>query len=464
MKLLLLDDQRAARAVVRRLLEARPDVELLEAASQDEARALFDSGQLDAMLIDIRLGSGKADRGGLEFLRWVRGTGKQLPAVMITSVNQLSDIREAMRQGAQDYVLKDELCAEMLLPIIDGLRERLALRREVDQLREHVAQRQGVTAISGASPGIEHVRKLIRRVASADAPILVRGATGSGKELVARAVHYSGKRAAEPFLAVNCSALPGALIESLVFGHQRGAFTGADRRVRGQLELAGSGTLLLDEIAEMPSELQAKLLRVLEDRRFRPLGSETELPLEARIVAATHADLETRIAAGTFREDLYFRLNVVTIQVPALDERREDIPELLLAFAAEQPRALRFSEAGLAWLCARHWPGNVRELKNAVERLALLAESDYIDVPVLKELLDSAEASGARELRRMAKTLLALDTGQGSKLDAITQASVEQALTAAQGNKSAAARLLGIHRKTFERLLKPETGGEPESD
>jgi two-component system response regulator HydG len=461
---LLLDDQRAARAVVRRLLEARPDVELREAASQDEARALFDSGQLDAMLIDIRLGSGKADRGGLEFLRWARSTGKQLPAVMITSVNQLSDIREAMRQGAQDYVLKDELCAEMLLPIIDGLRERLALRREVDQLREHVAQRQGVTAISGASPGIEHVRKLIRRVASADAPILVRGATGSGKELVARAVHYAGKRAAEPFLAVNCSALPGALIESLVFGHQRGAFTGADRRVRGQLELAGAGTLLLDEIAEMPSELQAKLLRVLEDRRFRPLGSETELPLEARIVAATHADLETRIAAGTFREDLYFRLNVVTIQVPALDERREDIPELLLAFAAEQPRALCFSEAAVAWLRARHWPGNVRELKNAVERLALLAESDDIDVPVLKELLDSAEASGARELGRMAKTLLALDTGQGSKLDAITQASVEQALAAAQGNKSAAARLLGVHRKTFERLLKPEPAPESDSD
>jgi DNA-binding NtrC family response regulator len=464
MKLLLLDDQRAARAVVRRLLEARPDVELLEAASQDEARALFDRGPLDAMLIDIRLGSGKTDRGGLEFLRWARRTGKHLPAVMITSVNQLSDIREAMRQGAQDYVLKDELCAEMLLPIIDGLRERLALRREVDQLREHVAQHRGGWAISGASAGIEQVRKLIRRVASADAPILVRGATGSGKELVARAVHYAGKRAAQPFLAVNCSALPGALIESLVFGHERGAFTGADRRARGQLELAGAGTLLLDEIAEMPIELQAKLLRVLEDRRFRPLGSETELALEARIVAATHADLEARIAAGTFREDLYFRLNVVTIQVPALAERSEDIPELLQAFAADQPRTLRFSEAAVAWLCARHWPGNVRELKNAVERLALLAEADDIDVPVLEELLGSAQASGARELRRMAKTLIALDTGQGSKLDAITQASVEQALAAAQGNKSAAARLLGVHRKTLERLLKAETAAEPDSD
>jgi DNA-binding NtrC family response regulator len=454
MRFLLLDDQRSARVVLRRLLEDRPDVEVIEASSQEEARLRVEAQDIDAMLLDIRLSDAPADRGGLDFLRWVRTTGRTMPAVMVTGVSELAEIREAMRHGAQDYVLKDELCAEMILPIVDGIRERFALQGEVQRLREQVDQRQGLAAIVGASPAVERVRKLVRRVADADAPILLRGATGTGKEMVARAIHYSGKRAAEPLLAVNCSALPGTLIESLVFGHQRGAFTGADRRVRGQLELAGGGTLLLDEIAEMPIELQAKLLRVIEDRKFRPLGAEEELPLQARIVAATHVDLERRIADGTFREDLYFRLNVVTIDVPALSERDEDIPHLVQAFAAEQARPLRFTSDAVAWLRARHWAGNVRELKNAIERLSLLSESDVIDVPTLKELIGSDSVLVERELTRLAKTLLTLTTKEPSKLDAIQRAVVEQALANAGGNKSAAARLLGIHRKMLERMVK----------
>jgi DNA-binding NtrC family response regulator len=370
-----------------------------------------------------------------------------------------------MRQGAQDYVLKDELCAEMILPIVDGIRERFALKGEVQRLREQVDRRQGLPALVGASAAIERVRKLSRRVADADAPILVRGATGSGKEMVARAIHYSGKRANEPLLAVNCSALPGTLIESLVFGHQRGAFTGADRRVRGQLELAGAGTLLLDEIAEMPIELQAKLLRVIESRKFRPLGAEEEVTLDARIIAATHVDLERRIENGTFREDLYFRLNVVTIDVPALSEREDDIPHLVQTFASEQTRAMRFTDAAIAWLRTHHWPGNVRELKNAIERLALLSESDIIDVPILEELVGNDTAVVERELTRLAKTLLTLTTKEPSKLDAIQRALVEQALAVAKGNKSAAARLLGVHRKMLERMVKAEaTSDEADED
>ncbi len=464
MRFLLLDDQRAARVVLKRLLENRPDIEVVEAASGEEARLAVDTQEIDAMLLDIRLSDAPADRGGLDFLRWVRSTGRTMPAVMVTGVSELAEIREAMRHGAQDYVLKDELCAEMILPIVDGIRERFALRDEVQRLREQVDRRQGLPAIVGASPAIERVRKLVRRVADADAPILVRGATGSGKEMVARAIHYAGKRASHPLLAVNCSALPGTLIESLVFGHQRGAFTGADRRVRGQLELAGAGTLLLDEIAEMPIELQAKLLRVLEDRKFRPLGAEEEITLEARIIAATHVDLERRIADGTFREDLYFRLNVVTIDVPPLSERDEDIPHLVQAFASEQSRALRFSAEAIAWLKARHWAGNVRELRNAIERLSLLAESDHIDVAALRELVGSDGVLVERELTRLAKTLLTLTTKEPSKLDAIQRAVVEQALLAAKGNKSAAARLLGIHRKMLERMVKAETAGDDASE
>lgn len=461
MKFLLLDDQRSARVVLKRLLEDRPDVEVVEAASADEARMRVETQEIDAMLLDIRLSETPSDRGGLDFLRWVRSTGRTMPAVMVTGVTELAEIREAMRHGAQDYVLKDELCGEMILPIVDGIRERFALRDEVQRLREQVDRRQGLPAIVGASPAVERVRKLVRRVADADAPILLRGATGTGKEMVARAIHYSGKRASQPLLAVNCSALPGTLIESLVFGHQRGAFTGADRRVRGQLELAGAGTLLLDEIAEMPIELQAKLLRVIEDRKFRPLGAEEELPLEARIIAATHVDLERRIADGTFREDLYFRLNVVTIDVPPLSERDEDIPHLVQAFASDQARPLRFTAEAVTWLRSRHWAGNVRELRNAIERLSLLAESDVIDVPALDELVGSDGVLVERELTRLAKTLLTLTTKEPSKLDAIQRAVVEQALAAAKGNKSAAARLLGIHRKMLERMVKPNPSDSP---
>jgi DNA-binding NtrC family response regulator len=457
MRFLLLDDQRSARVVLKRLLEARPDVEVIEAANADAARLCVETQEIDAMLLDIRLSDSPADRGGLDFLRWVRGTGRTMPAVMVTGATELAEIREAMRQGAQDYVLKDELCAEMILPIVDGIRERFALRDEVQRLREQVERRQGLPAIVGASPAMERVRKLVRRVADADAPILVRGATGSGKELVARAIHYAGRRASEPFLAVNCSALPGTLIESLVFGHQRGAFTGADRRVRGQLELAGAGTLLLDEIAEMPIELQAKLLRVLEERKFRPLGAEEELTLDARIIAATHVDLEQRITDGTFREDLYFRLNVVTIDVPPLSERDDDIPHLVQAFASEQARPLRFTNEAVVWLRGRHWAGNVRELRNAIERLSLLAESDVIDVPTLEELVGGDAVLVERELKRLARTLLTLTTREPSKLEAIQRAAVEQALTTAGGNKSAAARLLGIHRKMLERMVKADT-------
>ena len=464
MKFLLLDDQRGARTVLKRLLEDRPDIEVVEASSADEARGRVETQDIDAMLLDIRLSDAPNDRGGLDFLRWVRGTGRVMPAVMVTGVSELAEIREAMRQGAQDYVLKDELCAEMILPIVDGIRERFALKGEVQRLREQVDRRQGLPAIVGASPAIERVRKLARRVADADAPILVRGATGSGKEMVARAIHYSGKRASEPLLAVNCSALPGTLIESLVFGHQRGAFTGADRRVRGQLELAGAGTLLLDEIAEMPIELQAKLLRVIEDRKFRPLGAEEEVTLDARIIAATHVDLERRIENGTFREDLYFRLNVVTIDVPGLSERGEDIPHLVQSFASEQTRALRFTDAAISWLSSHHWPGNVRELRNAIERLALLSESDVIDVPILEELVGNDGAVVERELTRVAKTLLTLTTKEPSKLDAIQRALVEQALAVAKGNKSAAARLLGVHRKMLERMVKADAVSDEGDD
>lgn len=453
MKILILDDQRSARQITRHMLEDLADTEIVEAASVSDAQQIVETQDIGIMLLDIRLSNDPADRGGLDFLSWVRRSGRSTPAVMISAVTELQEVREAMRLGAQDYVLKDELCPEMLIPIVEGIRERFALRGEVARLRQAVARSSGVAAIMGSSPAIDRVRRLVTRVADADSPVLIRGETGCGKEMVARAIHNSGKRANQPFLAVNCSALPGTLIESMIFGHQRGAFTGADRRVRGQLELAGEGTVLLDEIAEMPIELQAKLLRVIENRQFRPLGSEEELPFTARVLAATHVDLERRIVEGTFREDLYFRLNVVTIEVPSLAQREEDIVHLLQTFTSDQPRKLRFTDEAVTWLTKRRWPGNVRELKNAVERLALLAESDLIDVDTLNELVGAEPVFVDRELERMARAVLALPAGVGSKLDVIERATLRQALASCDGNKSAAARLLGVHRKSLDRML-----------
>ena len=453
MKILILDDQRSARMVLVHLLAQLRNVTVVEAGNLEEAKQKVENENPDAMLVDIRLSSEPTDRGGLAFLRWVRASGRSTPAVMVTASTELAEIREAMRQGAQDYVLKDELGPEMLLPIIEGIRERLQLRTEVVELREQIEGTWGPSAFVGSSPPMERVRKLVARVADADAPVLVLGETGTGKEMVARAIHHMSHRARQPFLAVNCSALPGTLIESLIFGHQRGAFTGAVQRMRGQLELAGDGTLLLDEIAEMPFELQAKLLRVLEDRRFRPLGGEEEVPLRARVLASTHVDLPRRISEGRFREDLFYRLNVVSIEIPSLAERGDDVIQLLHAFASSFKRRLHFTDAAIQWIRVRPWPGNVRELKNAIERLALLSETDTIDVPVLEEFVGMNMLDSAREIDRMARSILALPTRIGSKLDVIERAVLHHAVEITGGNKSAAARLLGVHRKFLERRL-----------
>jgi DNA-binding NtrC family response regulator len=371
---------------------------------------------------------------------------------MVTSMSEFAEVREAMRLGAQDYVPKDELCPEMLLPIVEGLRERLTLRREVVKLRDKVERSYGTRAIIGSSPAMDRVRRLVDRVAESGTTVLIRGETGTGKEMVARALHEASSRRADPFLALNCSALPGTLIESLIFGHERGAFTGADRRIRGQLEQAGSGTVLLDEIAEMPTELQAKLLRVLEDRRFRPLGAEAEIPLRARVLAATHVDLEERIAEGRFRSDLFFRLNVVSVTLPSMAERGDDLIELVSAFAADYERPLRFTDAAMAWLLRRAWPGNVRELRNVIERLVLLADADVIDVPTLQDLAGERPAPDATaEIDRIARALLALPERLGSKLQVMERAVLHHAVEMSGGNKAAAARLIGVDRKVLDR-------------
>ncbi len=466
MNILIVDDQRSARLVIRKMLRGRDDLSVIEAATLEQAKAAIAEVQIDVALVDLRLREGP-DRGGLDLLEWIAATGRSTPCVMVSSVSEVSEVRAAMRLGAQDYVLKDELAPEMLLPIIDGVKERIALRQEVQRLKRTMDQHYGTARLVGSSGPMAHVRRLVERVSNADAVVLIRGATGTGKELVARAIHETSRRASEPFVAVNCSALPGPLVESLLFGHERGAFTGAERKVRGQLEIAGGGTVLLDEIAEMPLELQAKLLRVIEDRRYRPLGSEVEVPVRARLLAATHVDLEERMATGRFREDLFYRLSVVSIEMPSLSERREDVVELLHAFCERQSRSLRFTIDAVEWLQEREWPGNVRELENGIERVALLAESDQIDAATLRDLIGDRLSNKATEVDKIARAILALPEKLGlSKLDLVERAVLHHAIESCDGNKSAAARLVGVHRKSLERKWErfSSTPSPPESE
>ncbi len=310
----------------------------------------------------------------------------------------------------------------------------------------------------GSSPAMERLRDTIRRVSRSDRPVLVVGPTGSGKELVVRAVHAQGDRPDEPLVDVNCGAIPEPLMESFLFGHERGAFTGATRRQEGSLTLVRQGTLFLDEIAELPLILQTKLLRVLETRRFAPVGSPVTMPFDGRVVAATHASLAGRVAASSFREDLFYRLDVLTVRVPSLDERVEDIPELAEHFCRQQPRPLRLSPGAIDRLCAAPWPGNVRQLRNVIDRVAVFSDGDVVTSETLRPFLecggggehanDNAEAC----LDALVRAVLQLPAG--NKLEAASDAIVSHAMAACRGNKSAAARLLGVHRKAIERRVR----------
>lgn len=453
MRILIVDDQRSARNVLRRMLEPLPDTEVYEATSKAEALARASSHDPDLVLLDIRLSKDPRDRGGLDLLSELRGVGSTAPAIMVTALSEMSEIREAMRLGACDYIIKDELGEELVLPIVEAQRERLRLRAEVDRLQLQVDAEWGTGALVGSSTRMETLRSLIKRVAASDATVLIRGETGTGKELVAKAIHQLSARRQSEFLAVNCTALPGTLIESLLFGHERGAFTGADRRKRGQLEVAGSGTVLLDEIAEMPVELQGKLLRVLEDQRFLPLGAEREVPLRARVLAATHADLEQLMTEGGFRTDLFFRLNVVTIRVPSLAEHIDDVPELVRTFAHQTGKELRFTEEAIQWLMLRSWPGNVRELRNVVQRIGILARGTRVCVSDLEEIVGCDSYDSRGEIDRIARALLGLPGRIGSKLRLVESAVLHHAIEVSAGNKSAAARLVGLDRRALDRRL-----------
>ena len=462
-RILILDDQRAARRVLRSVLSSLEDMHFEEATSVEQALQLCKEQRFDAYLVDIHLSDSQLERGGIEFIKQVRRL-QPAPAVVVSASVEMQDLREAMRAGAVDYVLKDQLSPELIVPIIVEILARRDLQQRVEQLAERLERDYGLGAIVGVSPAIERVRNLIRRVADADATVLIRGPNGTGKELVAQALHQSGKRAGEPLIAVNCSAIAPGLVESELFGHERGAFTNAMSRRVGCFEAAGTGTIFLDEVAELTPDLQAKLLRVLEARRFSRVGSSESVTFKARVVAATHQDLEQRIADGRFREDLYYRLNVISLEVPALSERREDIAVLVAHFVSQFGRPLRFSKDAMQNLEQRSWPGNVRELRNTIERLALLCDTDEVTPRSIDQVapLRREGASEPGEIDRLARLLLAREMPGENKLDLMERTMVRIAMELSGHNQTRAARVLGVERKALERRFKRQVAEQAE--
>ncbi len=411
------------------------------ASTTEEALEILDQFPVDIVITDLRV----PQLGGLELLKRVREHYPQTAVVMLTQFGTIDSAVEATRLGAADYVTKPFRVAELRTKL-----GRLVHSLETDQenrvLREQLRTRPGFGELIGTSQKMNRVYRLVEKVSHHSYPVLVLGESGTGKELVARSIHYLGERRNKPFVPVDCSALVPTLIESELFGYVKGAFTGAVHSKQGLLESAGGGTLFLDEIGDLPIDLQAKLLRALQEHEVKPVGSTERVSISARIIAATHRDLESSVRAGTFRQDLFFRLNVVQIKLPPLRERKNDIPLLVNGFLEKfsdgHERARTISEDAVARLLAYDWPGNVRELENAVERAVALGSGPILHVGDLPSNLQY----GTQE--RLP------DKDEFLPLDELERRAILRALREAGGDKLAAARLLGIGKTTLYRKLK----------
>jgi DNA-binding NtrC family response regulator len=436
LNLLLVDDDDQLREALERRFQ-RLGWRVTKAASVAEALARAGQVRHDVALLDLHL----PDGSGIELLERLREGQPELEALMLTGHGSIETAIQAMKKGAYDYLTKPFHLPDLEVHI-DKAFEKVRLARRERQWVEQIAFESERYRLVGSGPAVKRVLGLLEKVAPTEATVLVRGASGTGKELVARALHYNGPRRARPLVTINCAALQETLLESELFGHEKGAFTGATQAKAGLVEVAEGGTLFIDEIAEMAPGLQAKLLRVLEDGHFRRVGSTQERHADVRVIAATNKDLEAEQKAGRFREDLYYRLNVVTIVLAPLRERREDIPELVEHFLTTRqigPRRLRPEPEALQALVRYDWPGNVRELANVLERAQILAEGDAI---TLDDLPDSivAEAPGPVG-------------GDPGHLREVERRHVVDMLRQHKGNKVHAARALGISRRALYRLI-----------
>jgi two-component system, NtrC family, response regulator HydG len=400
---------------------------------------------VDAVLTDLRMKT----VDGMDILDAIRRSDRAIPVVIMTAFGAIDTAIEAMRRGAYHYVTKP-FKLEMVRLLLDRACAETALRRQNQQLREVVRDRFSSARLLGTSAAMRQLRALIERIAPAPSSVLILGETGSGKELAARAIHADGPRAANAFVAVNCAAMPEPLLESELFGHSKGAFTGATQARRGLFVEADGGTLFLDEIGDMPLALQGKLLRILQSGEVRAVGTETTRTVDVRCIAATHRDLNVLVAEGRFREDLFFRLNVLRVRIPPLRERPDDIPHLLEHFLQRsrsripETQVVGITPAALDRLASYPWPGNVRELENLIERLVVTASTPLLDLDAVEEALGP---------NRMVDRLAWL-VKDPMPLAELEERYIAAVLDQVHGNKTRAAEILGIDQSTIYRKVK----------
>ena len=440
--ILVVDDDLAMREMLASLFREH-GYRALEAARADDALARLAEAEFDVVLSDIRM----PGKSGIEMVGDVKRLRPATPVILMTAFGSVDSAVEAMRAGAFDYVTKP-FEPEAVLFAVERAVERRALEEENRSLRRAVERTANLGDLIGTSAALRDIVALIRKIAHNRSSVLITGESGTGKEVVARTLHFYGSRAAEPFVPINCTAIPEGLLESELFGHVRGAFTGAHASKRGLFEQANGGTLFLDEIGDLGLGLQSKLLRVLQDREVRPVGGNTSVPVDVRIVAATNRDLEKEMADGRFREDLYYRLAVIPIHIPPLRERPEDVPALAEAFLRKHDPSgrLRLTQEALARLTTQPWRGNARELENVLERAVALADGDEIhpeDLPLGERSSDARERPAEALVRDSAQRCLSLGELEDLYIDEI--------LRRTGGNKVRAAHLLGIDRKTLYR-------------
>ncbi|MFN2453919.1 MAG: sigma-54-dependent transcriptional regulator [Pyrinomonadaceae bacterium] len=470
-RLLIVDDEEAARYGMARALKTS-DYEITEADSVAAARAKIAERRADLLLLDVNL----PHESGLDYLREL-STQKDAPLVVIITAHGSERLAvEAIKAGAYDYLSKPFEVDDLRLVVKNAI-EIVSLRRENSSLRRRVelANPESGTLL-GSSQAMERVRVLIEKVGETDATVLLRGESGTGKELVARAIHEHGKTQRRgAFVAINCAALPSELIESELFGHEKGAFTGAASRRQGKFEQADGGTLFLDEIGDMSANVQAKLLRALEERTIERLGGAQSIPVDVRVISATHRALEQEITTGNFRADLFYRLRVVTIEIPPLRERREDVPLLAENFAAAAAaryhRPLRsIAPAALRFLIDYDWPGNVRELRNAIERAVVLAEGDELTATDLPEEIKGAlptrvvsaqqhdvlQVEAIKEAAAETANALSLPYTANLREDRreFERRYIARCLEETNGNVTRAAGILGMHRQSLQHKLR----------
>ena len=444
-RLLIVDDEQSIRRLCVTVGEALGFV-CLEAASGESALAVLEEQPAHMILTDMVM----PHMSGLEFLEKVKKMLPRTEVAVMTGHGSVETAVQAMKLGAYDYISKPFSPLEELRLFLRRMAEKVRLVEENQFLRDRMDTETQLHGIVGSSAKIQDVLRMVSRLKDTRTPVLITGESGTGKELVARAIHFRGSFASRPFVAVDCGSLVPTLIESELFGYEKGAFTGALKARTGLFQSADGGTIFLDEIGELPLELQAKLLRVLQEKEIRPVGSNQRTKVDVRVIAATNRDLEKEYRTGTFRKDLYFRLNVVTVHVPALRERRSDIPMLSHWFLERcaPGRAVQVTNAAMKALLQYDWPGNVRELENCIERAVALGNQQSIDLDDLPSAIASEPAADPEPAVSPGESFSTTD------LEDIERTTIERVFQQVKGDKVLAGKMLGISRATLYRKLK----------